>query len=136
MTAGGGVVWKQGKRNAKIAVIHRPKYDDWSLPKGKLEAKDDGVRACAAREVAEETGFDVEVGEYCGKIEYVWTAPSGTPFNKVVSYWHMQYQGGRFVPNREVDEVRWVTPDKAKKLLTYPHDRELVNRALRQLERF
>lgn len=121
--AGGGLVWDR----SRLLVVHRPRYDDWTLPKGKLDPVDDGdVRACAVREVREETGTEVSVGARAGQTRYPSTGPGAAAAVKVVDYWHMERTGGTFVPNREVDVVQWVDVAAARALLTYERDRLLL----------
>lgn len=115
--AAGGVVIRDGK----VAVVHRDRYDDWSLPKGKLD-KGESFEQAAMREVLEETGLQVELGEELEPVSYV--DQKGRP--KVVRYWLMEVVGGEFQANDEVDELRWLAPGDAVELLSYPHDRELV----------
>ena len=116
--AGGVVVDGDGR----VAVVHRPRYDDWSLPKGKLDKGEDFEQA-ALREVEEETGLQVELGPPLGETRYV--DPKGRP--KLVRYWEMRpLNKGEFEPNDETDELRWVTPEEAAGLLSYDRDRELV----------
>ncbi len=117
MLAAGGVV----RRGARILVIHRPKYGDWTLPKGKLDAGESFEEA-AVREVEEETGFVCELGEEIASTTY--TDHKGR--EKLVRYWEMTVVGGTFTPNDEVDEIRWTTPDEARTLLSYERDRALV----------
>jgi len=107
-------------------VVHRPKYDDWTLPKGKL---DDGESAeeAAVREVEEETGLEVTLGDELPSTDY--HDRYGRPKN--VRYWIMDVAGGEFHPNREVDEVRWLPVEDAKAALTYPRDRGVLD-ALRR----
>jgi 8-oxo-dGTP diphosphatase len=121
--AAGGVLVRDGQ----VALVHRPKYDDWSLPKGKLEEGETWEDA-AVREVREETGFNVALHDELSSVEY--TDPKGRP--KTVRYWRMEPLGGEFAPNNEVDELRWMTPDEAAERLSYDHDRELVLMAARQ----
>src|SRR4051812_18281111 len=115
--AAGGVVWRRAGEMIAIAIAHRPRYDDWSLPKGKLEPGESWEEA-ALREVEEETGVRGELGEYLGETSY-----SG----KVVRWWLMTTadEGG---PSNEVDAVRWVAIDEAAAVLSYARDRELVSR--------
>ena len=120
--AAGGVVVRDGQ----IALVHRPKYDDWSLPKGKLD-DDETWEDAALREVREETGMTCELREELSSVEY--TDPKGRP--KTVRYWRMAPVDGEFAVNSEVDELRWLEPDDAARCLTYDHDRELVLMAAR-----
>jgi len=115
--AAGGVVIRDGK----VAVVHRDRYDDWSLPKGKLD-KGESFEQAALREVLEEPGLQVELGDELEPVSYV--DQKGRP--KVVRYWLMEVVGGEFQANDEVDELRWLAPGDAVELLSYPHDRELV----------
>ena len=115
--AAGGVVIRDGK----VAVVHRDRYDDWSLPKGKLD-KGESFEQAALREVLEETGLQVELGDELEPVSYV--DQKGRP--KVVRYWLMEVVGGEFQANDEVDELRWLAPAEAVGLLSYPHDRDLV----------
>ena len=106
----------------RVALVHRPRYDDWSLPKGKLDSGETFEEA-ALREVEEETGMRCSLGDELDPVRY--RDNKGRP--KVVRYWLMQVEDDPgFVPNDEVDELRWVTPGEAAELLSYPHDAELV----------
>jgi 8-oxo-dGTP pyrophosphatase MutT (NUDIX family) len=109
----------------EIVLVHRPRYDDWSLPKGKPDG-DERDEDTALREVEEETGLRCALGAPVGETRY----EDSRGRDKVVRYWLMEPpEGARaapFVPNREVDEVRWLQPDAAVTLLTYPHDQELL----------
>jgi 8-oxo-dGTP diphosphatase len=119
--AAGGVVVREVRGAIEIAIVHRPRYDDWSLPKGKLldgESFEEG----AEREVTEETGLQVRRGEELPPVRY--RDRRGRP--KIVRYWLMTCTGGAFSPNDEVDVLRWVSPRQAARLLSYPHDRALV----------
>lgn len=115
--AAGGVV----ERGGLIAVVHRPRYDDWSLPKGKLDPGETFEQA-ALREVEEETGLACELRDELSPVRY--RDSRGRP--KLVRYWRMVVSGGEFAANDEVDELRWLAPDAAVAQLSYPHDRELV----------
>jgi len=117
--AAGGLVLRGGD----ILVVHRPKYDDWSLPKGKLDKGEDFEQA-AVREVEEETGFRCRLGRELGDTSY--RDNKNRP--KLVRYFEMHPEGGEFTPNEEVDELRWVTVADAGELLSYSFDRELVGK--------
>ena len=118
--AAGCLLYRAGKKGPEVLVAHRPRYDDWSLPKGKREPGESDLE-CALREVAEETGFRGEVGPELTSANY---EVNGRP--KVVRYWLLLLTGGEFEPNEEVDEVRWVSPAEADALLGYEHDRLLL----------
>lgn len=125
--AGGGVVRRcRPDGRFEYAIIHRPRYDDWSLPKGKAGPGESDERA-ALREVEEETGVAARLGPELASTAY--TDRNGRP--KVVRYWLMEPTGDGhpFVPNHEVDALRWCTADEAAKLLTQEHDRKLVEDA-------
>jgi 8-oxo-dGTP diphosphatase len=128
--ASGGLVWRRADGDVEVAVVHRPRYDDWSLPKGKLDAGESWEEA-ALREVEEEVGLRCELGEELPPVTY--TDNKGR--DKVVRYWLMEPvdEGGEFEPNDEVDEMRWLAGDDAADALTYPHDAELVRTALERL---
>ena len=115
--AAGGVV----RRDGRIAVVHRPRYDDWSLPKGKLDPGESWEQA-ALREVREETGLECELGKELSSTSY----HDRKGRSKLVRYWLMEPVGGEFTPNDEVDELRWLTPAEAARVLTYPRDVELT----------
>jgi len=126
IAAAGGVVIRRGEGGEpEIAVIHRPKYMDWSLPKGKLEPGEEWLDA-ALREVEEETGYRCRTGEELSSIGYL----DRKGRSKLVRYWLMEPLEGGFRPHDEVDEIRWLSPEEAERELTYDHDRELVREAL------
>jgi 8-oxo-dGTP diphosphatase len=108
----------------ELAVVHRPRYDDWSFPKGKLD-RGEGWEEAALREVREETGLRCGLGRELPPAFYT----DGKGRAKAVRYWLMDVQEGAFAANDEVDELRWVSPDDAEALLSYPHDLELVKAA-------
>jgi len=114
-------------RDGEVALVHRPKYDDWALPKGKLE-EDESWEDAAVREVHEETGLRCALREELTPVEYI--DPKGRP--KKVRYWRMDVLDGEFAPNNEVDELRWLGLDDALECLTYDHDRDLVLMAVRR----
>jgi 8-oxo-dGTP pyrophosphatase MutT (NUDIX family) len=119
--ASGGVVWRRGERGVEVALVHRPRYDDWSFPKGKLDPGETWEEA-ALREVEEEIGMRCRLGHELPPTSY--RDPKGRA--KVVRYWMMEPLDGEFVPSKEVDEVRWLSTGDADRLLTYEHDRELL----------
>jgi len=119
--AAGGVVLRQGDEAIEICVVHRPRYGDWTLPKGKLEP-DESFEEAALREVEEETGLRCELGREIESTDY--TDGKGRP--KIVRYWLMEVLDGGFEPNDEVDEMRWMTAPEAVDALSYERDRELV----------
>ena len=115
--AAGGVVTRDGR----VLLVHRPRYDDWTLPKGKLDPGE-SFEDAAIREVEEETGLRCRLLEELPPTHY---EVSGRP--KIVRYWQMEPEGeAEFVPNDETDELRWLPPDDALSLLTYDRDREVV----------
>jgi 8-oxo-dGTP diphosphatase len=119
LAAGGVVVRDDGR----VAVVHRPRYDDWSLPKGKLDTGE-GFEAGALREVEEETGVRGRIVGELDPTSYV----DRKGRDKLVRWYRMEVDGAplEFVPNDEVDELRWLTADEARALLTYEHDRTLL----------
>jgi 8-oxo-(d)GTP phosphatase len=124
--AAGGVLWREREGRVEVAVVHRPKYDDWSLPKGKL---DDGEPAVAGghREVLEETGFRAVVGRALGTSRYdVVVRERVLP--KTVRWWAMRAVGGEFTPSREVDRMRWLPVASALEALTRPSEGEPLQR--------
>ena len=118
--AAGGVVWRVRKGKIEVALVHRPRYDDWALPKGKLAA-DETELAAAVREVGEELGAQVAVSRRITTITY----PIDSA-RKRVTYWVMRHAGGEFVPNDEVDEVAWLRPKHARATMSYDVDREVL----------
>jgi 8-oxo-dGTP diphosphatase len=126
VNAAGGVVRRQvGEAPAsdEIVLVHRPRYDDWSLPKGKLEPGET-FETAARREVEEETGLRCALGRELSPVEY--RDRKGRP--KLVRYWLMDAAEAEqpFTPNAEVDRLSWCSPEDALHLLSYEHDRELV----------
>src|SRR3954464_16055054 len=127
--AAGGLVWRRAGDTIAIAIAHRPRYDDWSLPKGKLDAGESG-EAAALREGEEETGMRCRLGEELEPITY----QDRKGRDKVVRYWLMEpVDDTDFVPNDEGDQLRWLAPPEAADLLSYPHDKELVQSAAQRL---
>ncbi len=123
--AAGGVVWRRAGDTIAIAIAHRPRYDDWSLPKGKLDRGESWEEA-ALREVEEEIGLRCRLGEELEPVSY--NDRKGRL--KVVRYWLMEPEAEvTFTPNDEVDQLRWMAPAEAVGILTYPRDAELVQAA-------
>ena len=119
--AAGGVVFRRGASGTELCVVHRPRYGDWTLPKGKLDPGESFEEA-ALREVQEETGLRCSLVRELDSTHY--TDAKGRP--KIVRYWLMEVDGGEFEPNDEVDELRWMTPSEAIATLTYDRDRDLI----------
>lgn len=118
----GVVLWRVSKKTTEIALVHRPRYDDWSLPKGKVEPGETHL-ACAAREAAEETGLEVVLGPEIGTAKYL---AEGTP--KEVRYWSAKAIGDSHGPRdtHEVDQVIWLSVSDAKKKVSVNDDREII----------
>lgn len=125
--AAGGLVTRTGEKGEpEVLLVRRPRYGDWSLPKGKAEPGESDEE-CAVREVEEETGLACELGAEVAVTEYV--DGSGRP--KRVRYFAMTPRAGAEArPRNEVDTVQWVSPSGAVELLTYERDQELVSRLL------
>jgi 8-oxo-dGTP diphosphatase len=123
--AAGAVLWRAAPPDGvEIAVVHRPRYDDWSLPKGKLEPGE-SVYAAAVREVTEETGNPCFLGRHLGQLRYSVSRPA--PATKVVEYFAARVATpGDFHPSKEVDTLRWLPPESAADLLTHPGDRDIL----------
>jgi 8-oxo-dGTP pyrophosphatase MutT (NUDIX family)/phosphohistidine phosphatase SixA len=121
--AAGAVLWRHSSAGSEIAVVHRPHYDDWSLPKGKLDPGETAPIA-AVRELTEETGYDAVLGRFLTTVEY-----SVNGAAKTVDYFTAKPVSGEFTPNDEVDELRWLPFAEAQALLTYDSDRDVCSRA-------
>ncbi len=119
--AAGGVVWRPAAGGVEVLVVHRPKYDDWTLPKGKLH-EGESDEAAARREVEEETGLRCTLVRELPSISY--QDRQGRP--KVVRYWEMRPESGTFTPTQEVDEVRWMPVEEVVAFLSYDRDRDVV----------
>ncbi len=120
--AAGGIVFRKSRSGeTEIAVIHRPAYDDWTLPKGKIEP-DERPEDCALREVREETGLRCELLQPVGCTAYV----DRRGRDKVACYWLMEARGGRFRPGIEVDRLLWLSVPAAIDRLTYGRDKTLL----------
>ena len=124
--AAGTIVWRRNDSGeVEVAIIHRPKYDDWSFPKGKCEVGENSI-ACAHRETVEETGFEIRFKEFLGEISYL---AEGTA--KRVRYWSAKFLRQVGTPMQgEVDQVLWKSPNEAEELLSRESDREILKRFL------
>lgn len=121
ISAAGGLVWRTSTQDKTLAVIHRPRYDDWALPKGKLQ-EGEVWEAAAIREVEEETGCKSRLGDFAGSVSY--QVGSKT---KIVLFWNMYPTGEcEFVPSTEVDKIVWLSVEDALKRLDYPAERNLL----------
>jgi 8-oxo-(d)GTP phosphatase len=126
--AAGGVLWRPGHRESApdVAVIHRPRYDDWSLPKGKVDPGETEP-VTAVREVFEETGHHVQLGRRVASVSYPIDQRT-----KKVQYWSARSLGGSFAPNNEVDDLIWLPAVAAIKKVSYPYDRKVLRRWAKQ----
>jgi 8-oxo-dGTP pyrophosphatase MutT (NUDIX family) len=126
--AAGGVLWRCAAESGalEVALIHRDRYDDWSLPKGKIEPGETAPVA-AVREIEEETGYAAELGRWLVSLSY--PVDAGT---KKVTYWAARAQGGEFTPNDEVDQLTWVPVADAIKRVKYPLDRKVLRRFVKK----
>jgi phosphohistidine phosphatase SixA/8-oxo-dGTP pyrophosphatase MutT (NUDIX family) len=120
--AAGGVVWRDDDGVPRVAIVHRNRYDDWTLPKGKLEPGESAF-AAAGREVAEETGARVAVTRRLGEVHYL--VDGVTP--KSVRFWAMRYLSGEFTPSDEVDGLRWLAVADAREQLSYDRERGILD---------
>ena len=132
--AAGGVLWREASADnadpaVEVAIIHRPRYGDWTLPKGKLATGESEVDG-AIREVLEETGYRVRLGRALGETRY-FKEQAGFLRPKVVRWWAMEASSGSFTPSREVDDLRWVSLADGHEALTRETDRELLERFVR-----
>jgi 8-oxo-(d)GTP phosphatase len=127
--AAGVVLWRGEASGPVVALVHRPRYDDWSLPKGKLDPGET-EREAARREAVEETGHRGELGASLGEIRYQVPGDGGLE-EKVVTYWEMRAGDGRFRPGPEVDRLRWLGLEDAIAAVSYEGDREILHRFAR-----
>ena len=124
--AAGAVLWRKSeKKKIEVLIIHRPKYDDWTFPKGKAEIGEPLI-ACAYREVLEETNIETAFGPYLGEVEYL-----TNDGKKKVSFWSAKViKEKEFNPNAEVDQLKWVEVTKVKEMLTLDTDRKILEQFL------
>jgi 8-oxo-dGTP pyrophosphatase MutT (NUDIX family)/phosphohistidine phosphatase SixA len=120
IAAAGGIVWRMREAAPDVLLIHRPRYDDWTLPKGKL-LPDEPDLIGAVREVGEEVGARVAVQQRVGTVKY-----TVGDIRKRVTYWAMRYRDGDFVANDEVDEIEWMRVGRAYRRLSYEIDRSVL----------
>jgi 8-oxo-dGTP pyrophosphatase MutT (NUDIX family) len=126
--AAGGVVCRDGRDGVEVVLVHRPRYDDWTFPKGKAypgESDED----CALREVEEETGLRCELAEELPSTAY----RDSKDRQKVVRYWRMRAVAGTLRPDNEVDAAEWFPAGDAAVRLSYPRDRELLDSLLERV---
>ena len=119
--AAGCVVYRDGDSGREVLVVHRPRYDDWDLPKGKCEPGETHPET-ARRETQEESGY---VGDIEGELPSDQYRVKGR--DKVVRWYLMRCRDGEFEPNEEVDQIRWLAPEMAQDILSYGHARSLVD---------
>ncbi|MSW32347.1 MAG: NUDIX domain-containing protein [Actinobacteria bacterium] len=120
--AAGGVISRGAGTDLELVIVHRPRYDDWTFPKGKAESGETDEQT-AHREVLEETGFDCELGEELPSVTY----RDHKNRSKIVRYWEMTIRSGVFEANDEVDILEWVSAAEAGERLTYDHDVDVLS---------
>ena len=122
--AAGGLLWQETPKGLRVAIIHRPKYDDWTLPKGKREVGETWQET-ALREVYEETGCKTKLGSFAGGFIYLVNAVP-----KIVLFWHMSIVTKKeFAPNKEIDKCEWLFPEIALTKLNYDNERSLLQQS-------
>ena len=121
--AAGGVIWRRAEAGGiEVLLVHRPRYDDWTVPKGKLD-ENEGHAEAALREVEEETGLRCELGPELVSTSY----RDRRDRPKRVRYWAMTPVAGDFTPTDEVDEIRWLPLDQARAQLSYERDAPVLD---------
>lgn len=129
--AAGGVPWRRAADGSlEVVVVHRPRYDDWSFPKGKLDPGETFEQA-AVRELAEETGYAVDLGVELPSVTYL----DRTGRSKVVRWWAVTVLSGAFAPNDEVDQLAWTPAVAAAAILTYDADVETLDALVNLVDR-
>ena len=128
--AAGALPWRRRSAHLEVALVHRPRYDDWSWPKGKLDHGEEWPVA-AAREVWEETGFQVRLGRPLPSAEFTFRDRTDQPGTKQVRYWAAEVVGGDGTLVNEIDEVAWLDVAAATARLSYPRDREQLRALVR-----
>ena len=126
--AAGGVLWRpdpQAPADPQVALVHRPQYGDWSLPKGKSKPGEH-LLVTALREMGEETGYRPRIGPYLSTVRSR-VRSGGHSAEKVITYWSMKAVGGQFRPSHEVDELCWLSVDDARQRLTAAADRGVLD---------
>ena len=126
--AAGALVWREKGGHLEVLLVHRPKYDDWSFPKGKVEPRE-SLRTCAVREIAEETGIEGRVLRHLATIDY-WFAGDDHRVHKVVHHFLLEATGGSLTtendPDHEAEDVAWVALEDVARRLAYPNERRIV----------
>lgn len=122
VNAAGCVVYRRANKVVEVLLVHRPNYDDWSFPKGKRDEGETDYE-CALRETLEESGYGVDPAGELTSMAY--TLPNGKP--KKVRFWYGEVGEGKFKANSEVDEIKWLGIGKARDLLSYDRDKELLD---------
>lgn len=119
-------MWREHDGERQVALVHRPRYHDWSLPKGKAE-KGEHVLDTVVREISEECGASVSIGEHLYQVRYPISGVHHRPVQKTVDYWSLRYLGGRFRRGHETDQLLWLPINAARKKLSYPRDGHVLD---------
>ncbi len=121
--AAGGLLWRETPQGRELALIHRERYDDWSIPKGKREPKERWQEA-ALREIKEETGCEARLVSFAGSTAYTVKGAA-----KIVLFWNMDLLGDCvFTPNEEVDELIWLPKEEALEKLSYENEKNMLEK--------